>query len=125
MLIDHLTSAAKVKIFKLLVRVRSPLCFREIVDLANVGIRSAQIALRDFKRIKLLTVRNSGNRITYQLLQSPETVALKKMIDAEINRLIQVRAKRYSKKTRLILPLIQELNDFGALVKARVERNAK
>ena len=116
MLIDHLTSAAKVKIFKLLVRVRSPLCFREIVDLANIGIRSAQIALADFQRLRIIKLKKQKNKVLYTLIESELSREVRKIIDQETKSKIVENSKIYSKSAKNSIKTIQALYEFGVVI---------
>ena len=116
MKIEDLSSTAKIKVFKILVRVNSPLCFREIVSLANIGIRSAQIALRDFERLELVKVKKHKHKVLYEIVESKLSKEYKRLFEEETKDEILKKAKIFSKEVKRTVDTLQGLYDFGKTI---------
>ncbi len=107
------SSSAAFNILLTLASTISPISFRELVRRANVGIRSAQLAVEKLKVQKLLIVKKYKNRKLFKLSESPTLEEIKLIAEHRKNRALRERAQYYSKNLVNILRATDELTRYA------------
>ena len=118
MLLNYLNSQSDLKIIKVLILTEnSEICFQDILNLTGVGTRSAQITIKKFINLNILATKVYKNRIIYRIKSNEEILLLKKYFLNEEKIFIKNRSKTYIKKSKKIIPRLQDLYDFGQNIK--------
>ena len=96
------SSASKYRILRTLCGRRSPIHLRALAELADVQLRSAQIAVKGLIREKVVTKTLAANRCMLALNPQNEYAChLRTHFKAEQERLIAARASRYENVSEL------------------------
>ena len=116
MLIDSLSSPAKNKIAKLLTRMSTPVSFRDLVFFTKIGIRSAQLALRDLKGEGIVRMTRHKNQTRFQIVDTPEVRLFRQMIEVEVCRELEKRTKLLQKRAKRTLSVVQGLSSMASRI---------
>ena len=109
MLIDQLNSTAKIELIKLLINLDVAICFRDIISLTNLGLRSVQCALSDFEKFKIIKIKIKNKKKMYRINDLEEIKELRKFINYQEMQNIKLRAKSYNSQGK---DLLQDLTDL-------------
>lgn len=80
---------------------------RQLFELSESGMRSAQIILKDLQTAKIITAIRRGNKLFYFLNQRhPNYQYIVNTFDQQTSELIRMRAPEYNDSARQILDFI-------------------
>lgn len=116
------SSNAAFRILVTLASTSSAVSFRELVRRANIGIRSAQLAVEKLKSQKLLIVKKFKNQKLFRLSESPALEEIKLIAEHRKALEMKERAEYYSKNLVNIIRMTDELTRYSLKLK---ELNAK
>ena len=110
--LGHLfNSAAKTEILRTLHHQPDVVGLRQLARIADVHVRSAELALADLVSIKLVTRKRQSNRVFYAMKRThPDAALLSAIFDAAAHASISATSASLSKRAKRILPFIRQAN---------------
>ena len=104
-------SAAKTEILRALHHQPEAVGLRHLARIADVHVRSAELALADLVRMRLVTRRRRSHRVFYALKRThPDAVLLSAVFDAAAQASISATRTFLNKRAKRILPFIRQAN---------------
>ena len=111
---ELIPTKAHSKILEVLIYAHAPYSVRDIIDLADVGVRSATNVLADLKERNLISTKKQGQQLCYQLIEECSEVALLRELYSILETFkLKQRSLTYQTRAKQILPIIDELRKLA------------
>ena len=106
---DLFSSAAKTEILRALHHQPGPLSLRQLARLADIRVRSAELALDSLVNEKLVGRRRTQNRVFYAMdLSHPSAAVLDAVFDAAALAAIRANRRALDERAKRILPFLRQ-----------------
>lgn len=106
------TSKAKYRVLGVLSRRNTPIHLRELTELAQIHLRSCQLAVQSFLEMKLLIKERELNRVTFMLNdRHPMASTLRHYFQEESLRHVEKR----SQEERVPVDLLERIHELRML----------
>jgi DNA-binding transcriptional regulator GbsR (MarR family) len=119
-----LTSQAQIQVLKTLMLQPDPLRLRPLSTLAQLPVRSVELALKHLIHLKLIQKRKFENFFGYQINSNHQFFPFfRNMFQDEQRFMIQQRSRYYQKLAKTILPFQSKMHRFLDGPRRSLEKN--